>query len=309
MPKKKKDTTYDYYDKNTFWNDHFVVNEYINELISGDKRKDWMRFITETYFKDSIGKIKAISVGAGNGWQDRDLNKLLKFQKLDGFDVSESLIADARKKAPSKAFSYGIKDLNAEKLPHADYYDLALNVAALHHIENMDHIVSEVYKVLKPGGLFVHFEYIGPKRNQYSDADLYYMNYMQSLFPEQFVGREVIGRPSIEVMMREDPSEAVGSELIIPSLSKFFDIEYIRYYNGGLLYQVLYNHIQNFDPKNIEHNSMLRIALELEKEMTWSGKVKPLFAFIVARKPLNGTKKGTLKHAIKSRLIRLIEKI
>lgn len=307
--KKIKDTTYDYYDKNTFWNDHFIVNEYINELITDNKHTNWMTFITNTYFKDMIGKICAISVGSGNGWQDRDLNKLLSFKELHGFDVSESLIKDAREKAPSKAFTYGIKDLNADPLPNENYYDLALNVAALHHIENMDHIMNQVHKVLKPGGLFVHFEYIGPKRNQYSDSDLHYMNYMQSLIPEQFVGREKIGRPSIEVMMREDPSEAVGSELIIPGLHTYFDVEYIRYYNGGLLYQVLYNHIQNFDPKNIEHNTILRIALELEKEMTWSGKVKPLFAFIVARKPRSGMRSGSLKHKIKNKLIRLIEKL
>lgn len=304
--KKKVDQTYDYYDKNTFWNDHFLVKEYINKLITDNPSTDWMRFFFEKYFVGQKGKVRAISVGAGNGWQDRDLNTHFAFKTLDGFDISESLIADARKKAPSKAFHYGIKDLNKDSLPHENYYDLAINVAALHHVENMDHIISEVHKVLKPGGLFVHFEYIGPKRNQYSDSDLHYMNYMQSLLPEGMVGREPIGRPSIEVMMREDPSEAVGSELIMPTLAKFFHMEYVRYYNGGLLYQVLYNHIQNFDELNPEHNSMLRIAIELEKEMTWSGKVRPLFAFIIAKKKGGA---GSFKQKIKGRLIAAIESI
>lgn len=304
--KKKKDSTYDYYKKNTFWNDHFLVKEYINTLITDDPKTDWMKFFFEKYYTGQEGKIKAISIGCGNGWQDRDLHTYFNFKKLDGFDVSESLLKDAQKAAPSKGFHYGMRDLNNDPLPHENYYDTAINVAALHHIENMEHIVSQVHKVLKPNGLFVHFEYVGPKRNQYSDSDLHYMNYMQSLLPESMVGREPIGRPSIEVMMREDPSEAVGSELIIPTLSKYFHMDYVRFYNGGLLYQVLYNNIQNFDELNVEHNSMLKVALELEKEMTWSGKVKPLFAFIVARKKATPS---SLKEGIKRKLISLIEKV
>ncbi len=306
MKKKKKDATYDYYKKNTFWNDHFLIKEYINQQITDDPKTDWMKFFFDKYYAGQDGKVKAISVGCGNGWQDRDLDTHFKFKKLDGFDISESLIEDAIKKAPSKNFQYGLRDLNNDPLPHENYYDLAVNVAALHHVENMEHIVSQVHKTLKPGGLFVHFEYIGPKRNQYSDSDLHYMNFMQSLFPESMVGREPIGRPSIEVMMREDPSEAVGSELIIPTLSKYFHMDYVRFYNGGLLYQVLYNNIENFDELNVEHNSMLKIAIELEKEMTWSGKVKPLFAFIIARK--KGTP-SSFKESIKRKLIGAIEKI
>lgn len=276
--------TYDYYNKNTFWNDHYVVREYINELITGDKNTNWMHFVYKKYFKTK-GRVRALSVGCGNGWQDRDLDTIFAFKHLDGFDVSESLIKEAREKAPSpKRFTYKCLDLNRDPLPKRNYYDLAINVAALHHISNMEHVIKEVYHAIKKGGRFVNYDYIGPKRNQYSDQDLYYMNWIQQLLPEDLVGREPIKRPDVKVMLREDPSEAVGSELIIKTINKYFDIDYTRYYNGGLLYQVLYNKIQNFDPSNEYHTYLLKLALEVERVMTVSGEVKPLFAFIVCKK-------------------------
>ena len=110
------------------------------------------------------------------------------------------------------------------------------------------------------------------------------MNWIKENLPESLVGKEKIERPNIEVMLKEDSSEAVGSEDIIPTLGKYFDFERLRYFNGGLMYQVLYNKVQNFDPKNEIQNSLLKVCLQLEKEMTRSGKIKPLFAFMVCKK-------------------------
>lgn len=298
--------TYDYYNKNTFWNDHYVVREYINELITGDKNTNWMRFVYEKYFKTKR-KVRILSVGCGNGWQDRDLSTIFPIEHLDGFDVSESLLKEAREKAPSpKRFAYKHLDLNRDPLPKRNCYDLAINVAALHHIANMRHLVKQVYLAIKKGGLFVNYDYIGPKRNQYSDQDLYYMNWIQQLLPGDLVGREPIKRPDVKVMLREDPSEAVGSELIIKTLNKYFDIDFIRYYNGGLLYQTLYNKIKNFDPSNDYHTYLLKLALELERAMTASGEVKPLFAFIICKKK---DKLLSLRQKVKNNLEKLLNKI
>lgn len=306
MAKKPKTETYDYYHKNTFWNDHFMTKRYMNSLMTGDEEYHWMQFLFDTYFSKRKGKVKAVSIGCGNGWQDRNLHDIFNFAELDGYDVAPDLIEDAQQKAPTKNFKYEIKNLNEDLLPKENYYDLAINVAALHHIENMDHIMKQVYKILKPGGIFVHYDYTGPKRNQYSDKDLEYMNWMQHMLPEELVGREPIGRPSIEVMLREDPSEAVGSDDIIPYLKNYFNIDYHRDYNGGLLYQVLYNQVQNFDTENPIHNSLIKVALELEREMTWSGKVRPLFSFIIARK---GDKTDTLLGKFKKNAISFIDNL
>ncbi len=281
--KNKHNNTYDYYHKNTFWNDHPLVIEYINKLISGNPKIDWMHYLYNNYFSNKKNS-KLLSVICGNGWQDKEIDTIFNFQNIDGYDISQSLLNEAKKLNSSNKFNYYHSDLNKDFIKCKNYYDLAINLAGLHHIENMDHAVSQVHNSLKKGGIFAHFEYIGPKRNQYSDNDLKYMNKMQHNFPSILVGREPIVRPNIEVMLREDPSEAVGSENIIPTLKKYFKIIELKYFNGGMLYQVLYNQIQHFDVNNLQHNQLLQKNLELEEKMTQSKKVKPLFAFIVCQK-------------------------
>lgn len=274
--------TYDYYHKNTFWNDHRLIREYLNDLATGNKKLNWINYVHKNYLYKNKN-LKMISVACGNGWFDRVVDKLFNFKIIDGFDISKELTKQAAKIAPSSKFKYHCLNLNKKSL-NLSGYDLAINLAGLHHIENMDHLVKEVYKSLKKGGLFIHFDYIGPKRNQYSDCDLFYMNKMQKRFPKKLVGRNKISRPSVEVMLKEDPSEAIGSEKIIPSLKKYFKIEHLKYLNGGMLYQVLYNQVQNFDQKNLIHNTILKMNIDYEKKMTKKNIVKPLFAFIICIK-------------------------
>lgn len=277
-----KDLTYDYYHKNTFWNDHPLICQYLNELATGDKNTDWIHYLYNHYFKYTPD-LKMLSLVCGNGWLDRDLDKIFNFQQIVGYDISRSLIKEAKSKSYRHKFSYHLADLNSVSIKERGF-DLAINLAGLHHIENMDHAVHQIYRSLKNGGIFANFDYIGPKRNQYSDIALKYMNQMQLNFPASLVGREPICRPSLEVMLQEDPSEAVGSELIIPTLKKYFRIDYLRYLNGGMLYQVLYNHIQNFSLHRSSHNRLLLKNITLEKNLTRQGKVKSLFAFIICQK-------------------------
>jgi len=246
------DNTYDYYNKNTFWNDHYLIREYLNELSTGNKDQDWMNYLYNNYFYDRKN-INMLSLVCGNGWQDRALDKIFNFSNIIGYDISEKLLLQAKVTANNLKYKYYRSSLNTD-LIRVRNIDLAINLAGLHHIENMDFLVRQVYQAFKPGGIFAHFDYIGPKRNQYSDTDLKYMNFMQRKFPSSLTGRTKIVRPDLNLMLAEDPSEAVGSENIIPTLKKYFSIDYLRYLNGGMLYQVLYNHIQNFKQHYSKHD-------------------------------------------------------
>lgn len=276
------DNTYDYYNKNTFWNDHYLIREYLNELSTGNKDQDWMNYLYNNYFYDRKN-INMLSLVCGNGWQDRALDKIFNFSKIIGYDISEKLLLQAKVTANNLKYKYYRSNLNTD-LIRVRNIDLAINLAGLHHIENMDFLVRQVYQAFKPGGIFAHFDYIGPKRNQYSDTDLKYMNFMQRKFPSSLTGRTKIVRPDLNLMLAEDPSEAVGSENIIPTLKKYFSIDYLRYLNGGMLYQVLYNHIQNFKQHYSNHDDILLKNIKLEKKLTSQNLVKPFFAFIICIK-------------------------
>jgi len=135
----KNDKTYDYYHQNTFWNDHYLIREYLNKQATGNSSTSWMKHLYETYFYKK-NNLKMLSVVCGNGWQDRSLDKIFNFQRIDGFDISNELLYEARKNAKNSKFHYHQGNLNNIKI-NLNNYDLAVNIAGLHHVEKKEHMV------------------------------------------------------------------------------------------------------------------------------------------------------------------------
>ena len=49
---------------------------------------------------------------------------------------------------------------------------LFMSHASLHHVFQLEHLLDEIKQTLKPGGLFVVYEYIGPSQMQFPRRDL-----------------------------------------------------------------------------------------------------------------------------------------
>lgn len=78
-----------------------------------------------------------------------------KFKEYTIAEPSKELLEMAKKKW--KNFS-NIKYINAfaQKLPFKDNeFDLALFIRVIHHIEEPEEVIKEIYRVLKPGGFLV----------------------------------------------------------------------------------------------------------------------------------------------------------
>ncbi len=46
-------------------------------------------------------------------------------------------------------------DLEREEIGPPDFYDVVYSKSVIEHVQNTDNVVSETYRVLKPGGLFI----------------------------------------------------------------------------------------------------------------------------------------------------------
>jgi hypothetical protein len=82
-------------------------------------------------------------------------------------------------------------------------------------------------------------EYIGPARFQWTARQLEAVNALRELLPPRYRVRwqdrglkRRVHRPSRLSMMLYDPSEAVESDRIVPSLDKFFAVVERRDYGG-----------------------------------------------------------------------------
>lgn len=176
----------------------------------------------------------AISVGCGTASKERALLKAGIVQHFDLFDFADTRLARAKEALGPLANRATLVCGDAFDRPAEPEYDLVYWHSSLHHMPDAHAAVEWSLRVLKPGGLFAFWEFTGPTRFQWSDANLEITNRFRQNLPERLSG-PLRGRPSISTMIARDPSEAADSDQILPAIRNYFpDAEIIPL--GGALY-------------------------------------------------------------------------
>src|SRR5438876_769297 len=103
----------------------------------------------------------------------------------------------------------------------------------LHRLTNLEGLYRRVEAALRPGGKFFFNEYVGPNRFQYDDERMDLINRYFRLFPDRLRVDHLTGRLlwrrerlSRDQVEREDPTEAVRSEEVLPLARRFFTTEW-----------------------------------------------------------------------------------
>ena len=91
----------------------------------------------------SLGRVRGL--GSGNGEEFRPVRKFI--EHLHIVESAEGYFKDDTATTYAKAQADGTLQFAA------DFFDTAVNIAVLHHIPNLSHVVRELYRVLKPGGI------------------------------------------------------------------------------------------------------------------------------------------------------------
>ena len=99
------------------------------------------------------GGLKVLDLGCGFGWFCRWVRAHGASEVL-GLDVSEKMLARARSATSDAAITYLRADMEQVELAPASF-DLIYSSLALHYIEHLGELLSQVYRVLVPGGRFV----------------------------------------------------------------------------------------------------------------------------------------------------------
>jgi ubiquinone/menaquinone biosynthesis C-methylase UbiE len=148
------------------------VRDNINRRASGDPTIDWINH-SASFLNNRPKPIKALSVGCGFGIIERILRQRDICEFIDG-DVADAAIEGAREKAQAdglQGLTYEVTDLNTVSLP-SETYDAVYAHAALHHVFQLEHLLEQIKKTLKPGGFFVVSEYVGPSQMQFPQHHL-----------------------------------------------------------------------------------------------------------------------------------------
>lgn len=160
------------------------VYDRLNHLLSFGIDRSWRRRLVRAVSSFCAlrgGEVKVLDMACGTG----DVSIALRRKGLDvvGADISENMLALARKKAPGIDFRYG----DASELPFADGSFDAVTIAfGIRNFDKRAQCIRELHRVLKDGGMLAIAEFSIPRNRLWRGI---YTLYFKNILPA--VGRLV----------------------------------------------------------------------------------------------------------------------
>jgi demethylmenaquinone methyltransferase / 2-methoxy-6-polyprenyl-1,4-benzoquinol methylase len=158
----------------------------LNHLLSINIDKTWRRKAIQMLRPYKPATILDVATGTGDfAVEAAKLNP----HSITGIDLSEGMLKVGRQKIESKNLSaiIELRKADSENLPFNDeVYDAATVGFGVRNFENLKKGLAEIFRVLKPGGVFVVLEFSRPKNVFF--RKLYFL-YFKKVLP--FMGRLV----------------------------------------------------------------------------------------------------------------------
>jgi SAM-dependent methyltransferase len=262
-----------------YWGAQPLVRRAINRRVTGDPNRWPMEWFAEAHARPPLAR--GLSVGCGSGLLERDVLGKGICEAMEGIDFSEESLEQARFAAEEEHLSdrleYRAEDINAFKLPRARY-DIVFFHGSLHHVRQVERVLTEVRQALKPGGLVYLDEYMGPSRSEWTDEDWGFARSAFDSLPE-----ELKNRPNLMIPLpMDDPSESIRSSAIRPAAARLFEIVEERPYGGNILWFVF----PCLDMERLRQDTTgaLSRMIALEDHLLDQRWVESYFRVIVARK-------------------------
>jgi SAM-dependent methyltransferase len=262
-----------------YWGAQPLVRRAINRRVTGDPNRWPMEWFAEMYAREPFAR--GLSVGCGSGLLERDVLAKGICEAMEGIDFSEESLEQARFAAEeghlSDRLEYRAEDINALKLPRGRY-DIVFFHGSLHHVRQIERVLTEVRHSLKPGGLVYLDEYMGPSRSEWTDGEWGFARSAFDSLPE-----DLKNRPNLMIPLPlDDPSESIRSSAIRPAAARLFEVVEERPYGGNILWFVF----PCLDMERLRQDSTgaLSRLIALEEHLLERGWVESYFRVIVARK-------------------------
>lgn len=151
----------------TRWSDNPQFRDYIFNAISPQYETGVFGAIRAATGDTTLKR--GLSVGSGNGSHEMDMMAAGLVHCFDLFEISEYRVAQSKHRAEEDGVADRVRHFMEDAFTHAfeNEYDLVCWEHALHHMSDVDHALGWSVRALKPGGLLVVNEYIGPTRLQW----------------------------------------------------------------------------------------------------------------------------------------------
>jgi SAM-dependent methyltransferase len=273
------------------WTSIPLIQERLRTTITGSASKNIPAYIRERYGSPD-GHWRALSPGCGTGRKELAWVAAGGIAVLEGYDISRKRIAEAQRLAASAGMTtstrFSATDVRTMHIEPGTF-DLVVFDDALHHIAPLAPFLRKVRSWLKPDGILVVNEYVGPTRFQWTDTQIRLANNLLGGMPARLrvrpdgTPRQPAYRPGTLAMMMYDPSEAVDSASILPLLHEHFSVIEEKMCGGALLHLVFKDIAHHFLHPDDEALAVLNRCITAEEQAMAAGDIASDFAFVVAR--------------------------
>jgi ubiquinone/menaquinone biosynthesis C-methylase UbiE len=125
----------------------------IDRVMSGEDFANYRRVV----LADAIGSVLEIGFGTGLNLAYYPVDRI---DKITTVDVNAGMNKLAQKRVAASKIEVDYRVLNGETLPMEDCtFDTVVSTWTLCSIKDVDRSISEIYRVLKPGGKFLFIEH------------------------------------------------------------------------------------------------------------------------------------------------------
>lgn len=153
--------------------------DFLNHFLSLGIDIIWRKKAINELKKDQPKNI--LDVATGTGDFAFEALSILKPEKITGVDISAGMLEIAKQKIAKRNLGhrFEVKLGDSEKLPFADNAFDAVTVAyGVRNFENLEAGLSDIFRVLKPGGKAVVLEFSKPKHFPIKQLYNFYFNYI-----------------------------------------------------------------------------------------------------------------------------------
>ena len=279
------------------WGSIPAVRRRWNRLVTGDADLEPAAYVAQTYLAGRA-PLAGLAVGCGTGANERRWAATGAFARIDAYDLSAPRIAAARRAAAEAGLGavlhFEAADVRSLALPRHGY-DVLLAENALHHFTPLEPVLDRLAAALRPGGLVVVRDFVGPARFQWTDRQLEAVAGLLRVLPAAYRQRWRSGtvktrhfRPGRLAMRLSDPSEAAESDRIRPLLRARFRPVEERPFGGTVLHLLFDDIAHHFLDDTAETRRWLDLCFAAEDALLASGELPSDFVFAVYRKPAGG---------------------
>ena len=222
-----------------------LVKERWNRMITGDAHMTFEEYTIDRYLSQMAPPLRVLSPGSGYCQHELAMADNPLFGEIVCLDINQGNLDDAAARARERGLSnltFHCGDIEGFDFTH-ERFDLVMFNNSLHHFRNVRRLLgSLIPQCLKPTGLLLVYEYVGPTRFQLPSTQIRAINeairliekplrqrYRTSTYKTHYYGSGLLR------MVMADPSEAVDSASILPALHAFYDTIEERPFGGNIL--------------------------------------------------------------------------